>query len=246
MRLAVEAGTVLDVCDSTNNLAWDLARNGATSGAWIAARRQTSGRGREGRTWISEDGGLYISFVFRVPATFPRDLATWIPIVTALACLDAVEATGSKAGLKIKWPNDLLAVTDSGLAKVGGILCESRTDNPGVFVVGIGLNCVVNPELSDRQTGRLDVSVERMRGETVGALRLRLDRFFSIDAETRADQTAALEKQFWSVAWIQSGEVFEWRGERVRCLGLGTHGELRIRSEANPAAPIQSVLQPEY
>ena len=79
---------VVESCDSTNNLARELARAGAPNGTWISAKKQSSGRGRLGRTWASRGENLYLSMVFRLESTA---LAGWIPLRLGLA---AHAATG--------------------------------------------------------------------------------------------------------------------------------------------------------
>ena len=50
---------------STNAVAFERAAAGAPSGLWTIAARQTSGRGRLGRTWTSEPGNLFCSLLLR-------------------------------------------------------------------------------------------------------------------------------------------------------------------------------------
>jgi BirA family biotin operon repressor/biotin-[acetyl-CoA-carboxylase] ligase len=129
---------------STNEEALVRARAGASGPLWIAAARQTAGRGRRGRPWISEPGNLYASLFLDDPA--PPALAPQICFVAALALHDAV--LDSCAGLaptrlKLKWPNDLL-LDD---AKVAGILVEGVTaGSRGAVVVGFGANCRSHPK----------------------------------------------------------------------------------------------------
>jgi BirA family transcriptional regulator, biotin operon repressor / biotin---[acetyl-CoA-carboxylase] ligase len=127
-----------DVLDSTNAEGLRLARTGERAPFWITARSQTAGRGRRGRTWISEPGNLYASLLLYEPS--PPECAAQLSFVAALAVHDAVgELIGLGAPLMLKWPNDLLYEG----AKVAGILVEGE----GSFVVvGIGVNCAHHPE----------------------------------------------------------------------------------------------------
>src|SRR6266705_2602415 len=114
-----------EVLGSTNMEALNLARQGEHGPLWIVAERQTAGRGRRGRAWISEPGNLFASLLLTAPA--------------ALAVHDAVAevAAGLKPLLAIKWPNDLLL----GNAKFAGILIEGEGDDDGAVAIGIGVNC---------------------------------------------------------------------------------------------------------
>lgn len=109
----------------------DLARsahNGETV-VWMAAR-QTSGRGRAGREWLTADEAIAVSVAF-VP-TWPVEFWPALSLVAGLSALSALEAHGvSDVGLK--WPNDV--VSDRG--KLGGILAEV---SGALAVIGLGLN----------------------------------------------------------------------------------------------------------
>ncbi|WP_051228359.1 biotin--[acetyl-CoA-carboxylase] ligase [Pleomorphomonas oryzae] len=136
----------LDAVGSTNAEAFERAKQGAASGLWIVARRQTAGRGRRGRVWASEPGNLYSSLMLRDPVEEVR--LGELPLVVALAVHDAVAAAlppFARADLAIKWPNDILY---SG-AKLCGILIEATATPEGrVAVVGIGINCAHHPDVT--------------------------------------------------------------------------------------------------
>src|SRR5215469_2812357 len=129
-----------EVLGSTNAEALRLARQGERGPLWIAADRQTAGRGRRGRAWISPRGNLYASLLLTEPAA--AEHWSQLSFVAALAMHDAVvEIAGDlKPLLTIKWPNDLLLAG----AKLGGILIEAESGISAV-VVGIGVNCASHP-----------------------------------------------------------------------------------------------------
>src|SRR6266566_2249763 len=67
-----------EVLGSTNAEALNLARQGERGPLWVTADRQSAGRGRRGRAWISPPGNLYASLLLTRPADtdFPAtDLA---------------------------------------------------------------------------------------------------------------------------------------------------------------------------
>ncbi|NIZ13698.1 biotin--[acetyl-CoA-carboxylase] ligase [Phaeobacter sp. HF9A] len=132
---------VLDEVDSTLDEAARLAPSLAGP-EWIAARRQTKGRGRRGRGWTDPKGNFAGTLVYR-PEGSPDQIALR-SFIAALAVYDAVEAvTGSTRGLALKWPNDVLL--NGG--KLAGILLESAGHSGGVayLSVGIGVNLVEAP-----------------------------------------------------------------------------------------------------
>jgi BirA family biotin operon repressor/biotin-[acetyl-CoA-carboxylase] ligase len=134
---------VLDEVDGTNTEALRRVQAGERGPLWIRADRQTAGRGRSGRTWSSQSGNLFASYVTSLSC--PPLKAGQLSLVAGVAAIDAIRRAGDVPGLRLKWPNDVLI---SG-AKVGGILVESSTPAPQagiVAVVGIGLNLVSAPE----------------------------------------------------------------------------------------------------
>jgi BirA family biotin operon repressor/biotin-[acetyl-CoA-carboxylase] ligase len=129
---------VHEVLDSTNTYAKELARQGAPEGTVVIARRQTSGRGRLGRSFHSpKDSGLYFSLILCPNCT--ADRLMHLTCAAAVAACDAVERTCTvRPG--VKWINDLVLENK----KLGGILTELGFGNDGKIsyaVIGIGINC---------------------------------------------------------------------------------------------------------
>jgi BirA family biotin operon repressor/biotin-[acetyl-CoA-carboxylase] ligase len=135
---------VLDQVGSTNREALALAESGATGPLWIMAGRQTAGRGRSDRPWVSVPGNLHASLLLKLlnpPGALPQ-----LSLVAGVATVDAIrQATGSggPAGLRLKWPNDVLI----GPAKCAGILIESLTGgDTATVVIGIGVDLAWHPD----------------------------------------------------------------------------------------------------
>lgn len=131
-----------DTLESTNDRAKQLAREGAPHGLLVAARAQTAGRGRLGRTWVSPpDAGVYASFVVR-PAAMPLRSAPLLTLAAGVAVREAARAvSGFEGGLK--WPNDLWVPSGPLMhRKVAGILTETSAagDRLEHAVIGVGLN----------------------------------------------------------------------------------------------------------
>jgi BirA family biotin operon repressor/biotin-[acetyl-CoA-carboxylase] ligase len=145
---AAAAGVGLIACDtvgSTNAEALVRARAGERGPLWITARTQTAGRGRRGRTWVSEAGNLYASLLLTDPA--PPERAAQLSFVAALATHDAIAACvpALASRLAFKWPNDILLDR----AKAAGILIEAEGARPLTVAVGIGVNCRHHPEATE-------------------------------------------------------------------------------------------------
>lgn len=110
---------------------------------WITANRQTGGRGRRGRPWVSEAGNLYASLLLIDPS--PREDLSSLPLAVAVAVHDAIRAVLPLGAppLEIKWPNDILV----GRRKTCGILLEGEGLPGGrhALVIGIGINIDARP-----------------------------------------------------------------------------------------------------
>lgn len=121
---------------STNDVAHHLAEEGAEEGTVVLAEEQTQGRGRMGRSWVSEKmAGIYSSLILR-PKMKPGD-APVLNLAAAVAVSESIEET-CRVASDIKWPNDVLL---NG-RKCCGILTEmtSEGDQIKYVVAGIGLN----------------------------------------------------------------------------------------------------------
>lgn len=126
-----------DTLDSTNEEAKRLAKAGGGHGAVIWAKKQTAGKGRMGRNWVSAEGNLFVSILLQPEK--PLTEASQLSFVAAVAVVEALEALlPDKKKISCKWPNDIL-VNDR---KLGGILLESMhvPDTGNWVVVGVGVN----------------------------------------------------------------------------------------------------------
>ena len=154
---------VFEEVTSTNTLLKEQGRQGAPAGTVLVADRQTGGRGRLGRTFLSPGGvGVYLSALIR-PDCLPTDLMH-LTCAVAVAMCDAVEATfGFRPG--IKWTNDLVV----GSKKLGGILTElgldPKTGRVSYAVLGIGINCGQTQEDFDESIRGMATSVRMILGK---------------------------------------------------------------------------------
>lgn len=136
-----------DVIDSTNEEAKRLAQGGGSHGAVIWAKRQTAGRGRMGREWVSPEGNLFVSVLLQPELDLA--LCSQLSFIAAVASAETLEAmVNGPQAIACKWPNDILLNGK----KLGGILLESFVV-PNEFgiekrwvAVGIGINIDSYPE----------------------------------------------------------------------------------------------------
>jgi BirA family transcriptional regulator, biotin operon repressor / biotin---[acetyl-CoA-carboxylase] ligase len=167
---AVAAGyqlRVFQTIGSTNDAAFDAARNGANR-TWIVAHAQASGRGRHGRQWQSPPGNLYASLLL-VDVVDPRS-APQLGFVAGVALARALRHLMSDVSrIRVKWPNDILLDA----AKLAGILVEGRMLSTGAYavVVGFGVNCQSRPaDLPYPAAALAETNAVRNKAEDVLAL----------------------------------------------------------------------------
>ena len=123
--------------DSTNQEARRLAEAGEHGPVWIMAERQTVGRGRRGRAWISPEGNLAATLLLRPRA--PQAVTGQLSFAAALAVADLAAHFAPDAAIAVKWPNDVL----TNGKKLAGILLEGGN---AWLAIGIGINLAAHPE----------------------------------------------------------------------------------------------------
>ncbi|MDE0205412.1 MAG: biotin--[acetyl-CoA-carboxylase] ligase [Candidatus Tectomicrobia bacterium] len=226
-NLRVEAQTA-----STNDIAKQLAQDGAPDGTVVLADQQVRGRGRQGRSFASPAGvGIYMSLLLR-----PQVEISHLPQLTLVAGAAAAEAIEEVSALpvKLKWPNDIMIDR----RKAGGILTESiiQADQSPVAIVGIGIN--VNTTLEQfpaelrGQVTSLALAAGRFvpRLPTVAAILGHFEPLY--DTFQQSGLAPILPR------WLRYGRV---AGKPVRCttergveegvaLGLDEDGALLVRS----------------
>jgi BirA family biotin operon repressor/biotin-[acetyl-CoA-carboxylase] ligase len=201
---------VWDEIDSTNSRALLLANEGAPHGVVVAARMQTAGRGRQGRTWVSPpDAGLYISFLLR-----PQVALTELPLISLATGSAVARAVHSACGLEVglKWVNDVIA--DG--RKLGGILAEMSSSK--ALVIGIGLNVRAvqrPPELANKAVAIEDLVATPVNVNLLAAnLAWELEQSYNLLC--RGERTMIIDE------WKRKSVTL---GKTIRVVGGGT-GEI--------------------
>jgi len=137
---------------STMDRARELALRGTAGGAVITAEKQSAGRGRYGRTWVSRQGGLFFSILER-PRLAIADY-TLLSLVMQIAVARTVTSfCGKKAYLR--WPNDVYI----NRRKIAGITTEISGEGDLISWLsgGVGVN-VNNPTPSGKATSCAEVT----------------------------------------------------------------------------------------
>jgi len=131
---------------STMDIARDLARKSCPDLTVVIAGRQTKGRGRLKRRWLSDDGGLYFTMVLR--PTIPVQLSFRVNFLASLT-LACVIREMLQIDARVKWPNDILVNE----RKISGMLSELEAEADRVFFINIGMGINVNNDPSGAEPG---------------------------------------------------------------------------------------------
>lgn len=189
-----------------------LARHPELGCCAVLVDAQTQGRGRQGSRWESAPGaGLYLSVRLQRP-----DLSPGLVLQKAMTSVAAeLEASGLCLGLK--WPNDLVAIQDGELRKVGGILGEVKGEH---LLLGLGVNLCEAPQLPDRAfpAGSLLELGAAWVPEPEYLAQAILERWGRLDQ----DEAEPLFR------WPETGEPIRWEEGQGVCLGWEADGRLRV------------------
>ena len=124
-----------ETVESTQSQAMKMASDGEEDGTVVIAQRQSKGRGRGGRTWVSPEGGIWLSVILR--PRFDVSIMTLFPMAASLALSKAVKRS---LGIQteLKWPNDLTLKGE----KVAGMLVDVSLESNKIedLVLGVGIN----------------------------------------------------------------------------------------------------------
>jgi BirA family biotin operon repressor/biotin-[acetyl-CoA-carboxylase] ligase len=213
---------------STNDVAKQLAEEGAVEGTLIVADEQISGRGRHARRWHASAGkSLLLSIILRPPLK-PEQLPHLL-MSSALAVAQAIEhSTGLVA--HFKWPNDILL----GGKKAGGILTETSLigEELAYAVIGVGLNVNLDvddfPEIAATATSlSTELAHKASRLKVLRSLLTFMEREYLLLVAGESPVTR------WTARLLQIGEEVEvntpWGRETGQLLGVDAHGALLVR-----------------
>ena len=225
----------LERTGSTSDDARNDALAGAADGHVVIADQQSSGRGSQGRGWLSPGGrDLYVSIVAR-PAVALRTmptltLAVGLGVALAVDELLCAAAGGRAPRCEVKWPNDVWIARK----KVSGILVEASAvgSEMGAVIIGIGLNVnrtEFDPELAQQATSlRLASGGDRDldRERALCTLLSHVER--SVDRWARDGEEAIIAEIDARLAF--RGEPVTHDGSAATLLGLSPSGAIRLQT----------------
>ena len=219
-----------DITDSTNNEAKRLCEKEVVHGRLVVADRQTLGRGRRGREWLSSNNdGIWMSYIlepYMKPVT-----ASMLTLVAAMAVAKAVtETTGLKVG--IKWPNDIVC---NG-RKLSGILTEMQSEDDKVryVVIGIGINVDTEGFPSELKVVATSIYMESgykiSKSDIIKHVSIYLEKYY--DEFLATCDMAGLKEEYESLLVNLGRQVYADDGREVKeytAMGINEQGELVVK-----------------
>jgi BirA family biotin operon repressor/biotin-[acetyl-CoA-carboxylase] ligase len=225
-RWGVPHAVVFRTLGSSLDAVHELGARGAPHGVAVVAEEQTAGRGRDGRTWRSPVGGVWLGMLLRPGHVELGALSIRAGLVVA----DAVDELVGRPAARLKWPNDVL-LDDR---KVAGVLCEARWqgDVPEWLALGVGVN-VCNDVPADVST-----RAAALHEFAPGVRRIDLlDRLVPALAAVPAGRPTLSEAECRAFAerdWLVGRELRTPAAGRVR--GLTSDGALLVDSGGETVA----------
>lgn len=230
---------VVETIDSTNRDLMERPREALCSPATLLlAERQVAGRGRQGRSFVSDPRD---SVTFSVALVRTRGPASpplvGLPLVLGIAVAEV--AARYATGVGLKWPNDL----QRGGRKCSGMLVETRSaaDHDRV-VIGLGINLRMPAALAARidqpATGLFDETAEmpprgRLAGEFAAAMIAAAHRFFEAGPQDLARRWARYDVLAGREVSIVERGVVVLSG---RADGIDAVGALRVVTASGPVS----------
>ena len=204
---------------STNSYLLGNISHCSQHGLTVWTHKQTSGRGRAGRTFISPSNQV-LTFSVVIHSGDPEDRLHLWALWSGLALFRSLSGKGLP-NLRLKWPNDLL----DGRRKLAGILVERgpwHQAGLNSLIIGIGLN--VNGSASDFPTELKDKVTTLYAATGIvfspkELLREILDNLQIIIRELRADSSLKLLEE-WQAASNIIGQLVGWEKDSVIQTGL--------------------------
>jgi BirA family biotin operon repressor/biotin-[acetyl-CoA-carboxylase] ligase len=220
-----------DEIDSTTLEARRRAERGELAPVWLIARKQTAGRGRRGRSWVSPDGNLFATYLFA--AHHPPAHIALLGFAAGLAIAETIDESIGAGAAALKWPNDVLVRG----SKISGIMLDSGSLAGGATwaALGFGVNLAVAPDGLDQPTTSLRALLppDALAPEPLAFLASLRPRLETWSARMEGEGFEPLRQ-----AWLQRahgvGQVARVvQGEQTiegRLAGISARGELELET----------------
>ncbi|MFK8114181.1 MAG: biotin--[acetyl-CoA-carboxylase] ligase [Rubripirellula sp.] len=223
--------------DSTNTLALSEIRQGGSPASELAelprlylTDRQTAGRGRHGRTWVSDQSTLTFTLVIDPsPGLDTEKVAKVLSVAVGVGVARAIEFVLAPLQTQLKWPTDVYA----GGGKVAGILLETSPSAAKLVVVGVGVNISAAPDLSAEANPNPVCSLTQASGRLMARYDLLPTMVREILAAVSSSSQEVIDE--FRRRCLLSGQTIQYQlGEatsEAKCLGISDAGELIVESD---------------
>lgn len=201
------------ITHSVLDLAHGLGQGGAPTGTVVLAEQQTGGRGRQGRTWHSPPGGIWMAMILRPRA---QPVGGALAIRAGIATVEAITAAARSLAPKLRWPNDIMVKN----RKAAGVLCEARWSGQslGWVAIGIGIN-VHGPVAEPVESRAVALGDEAFGISRVAILAALVPRLMAL-AESPAELGEGDRARFLELAVADEGQEIT---------GIGADGALLLK-----------------
>ena len=194
----------LEETDSTQNFALQIAQNKKENGTIIIAQKQTHGKGRLNRKWISPKGGIWFSIILQ--PNFTIEESVLLPIVTAIALSTAIQKS-LKIKTNVKWPNDITL----NRKKVAGIIIDASFQSNYIenIIIGVGINYKIkSKELEKRITAMPNFyGADSLLNESQTNPPITLVKDFIHELEKKIDELSDGKKSKIIKEWTKNSET---------------------------------------
>ena len=194
----------LEETDSTQNFALQIAQNKKENGTIIIAQKQTGGKGRLNRKWISPKGGIWFSIILQ--PNFTIEESVLLPIVTAIALSNAIQKS-LKIKTNVKWPNDITLKRK----KVAGIIIDASFQSNVIenIIIGVGINYKIKSKELEKKIVKTPnfYGVDSLLNESQDDHPIILFKDFIHDLEKKIDELSSGKKSKIIKEWTQNSET---------------------------------------
>jgi BirA family biotin operon repressor/biotin-[acetyl-CoA-carboxylase] ligase len=190
--------------DSTQNFALQIAQNKKENGTIIIAQKQTHGKGRLNRKWISPKGGIWFSIILQ--PNFTIEESVLLPIVTAIALSNAIQKS-LKVKTNVKWPNDITL----NRKKVAGIIIDASFQSNYIenIIIGVGINYKIKSKELEKKIMNTPnfYGVDSLLNETQNDHPITLVKDFIHQLEKKIDELSDGKKSKIIKEWTKNSET---------------------------------------
>ncbi len=219
---------VLPSIASTNSELMERARNGQMYPVLLVAERQTAGRGRQGRQWVSESApGAGLTFSLGLP--MPDCDLSGLSLVVGYSLANSLDPQYQHE-LRLKWPNDLWLHQ----RKLGGVLVEvCMLGGARYVVVGVGINIEMPTALPERAAAMPPACLQELDpAATAPSALQRVARPLAQALQQFAARGfAPWQSRFASRDALAGRQVWLSDGSQGTALGITARGGLRVATE---------------